>query len=334
MSISYLNANTDTIRDLFTKTNETIENVNVLLLGSSGTITDATTLGGHGVDFFGKAATTLTASGLVSGGGTLGANSTFTVTAASAANVARGTVTNVAVTPASLRMTALNLPAANTMAIGTANSMWVNIFGNTSIASFGTAPVGVIRYGMFSNSIIVQHNSARIRVPGAANFTTTIGDRYETISLGSGVWAINFIGRVSGKSVVPPSWSDVSSKPTTISGFGITDAASLTTTDQILSGGAVVSPHEISTGNVTLDPGLSPLQYITNNGAFTITAPANDGSMVLLVTNGASAGTITFSGFTVGTNTGDALTTTNGNKFMISVVRIFGTTTYSIKALQ
>ena len=40
-------------------------------------------------------------------------------------------------------------------------------------------------------------------------------------------------------------------------------------------------------------------QFITNNGAFTITAPASDCAVDILVTNGASAGAITFTGFTI-----------------------------------
>lgn len=104
--------------------------------------------------------------------------------------------------------------------------------------------------------------------------------------------------------------------------------------DQTISGGANVTSLSQSTGNITVDCGARPLQYITNNGAYTITAPSNDGSGVLLVTNGASAGATTFSGFTVGSNTGDALTTTNTNKFMIFIIRINGTSSYTIKALQ
>jgi hypothetical protein len=55
---------------------------------------------------------------------------------------------------------------------------------------------------------------------------------------------------------------------------------------------------------------------------------------VLKVTNAASASTITFSGFSVGSNTGDALDTTNGHKFMIFVYRVGGDSTYAVKALQ
>lgn len=104
--------------------------------------------------------------------------------------------------------------------------------------------------------------------------------------------------------------------------------------DQTISGGANVTSLSQSTGNITIDCGARPLQSITNNGAYTITAPSNDGSCVLLVTNGASAGATSFSGFTVGSNTGDAMTTTNTNKFKIYIDRINGTSSYTIQALQ
>jgi hypothetical protein len=103
---------------------------------------------------------------------------------------------------------------------------------------------------------------------------------------------------------------------------------------QTISGGATVTSNSIATGSFTVDCGARPLHYVTNNGAYTITAPAADGSCMVLVTNGASAGATTFSGFTVSSNTGDSLTTTNTSKFVISVVRINGTSTYIVKALQ
>jgi len=104
--------------------------------------------------------------------------------------------------------------------------------------------------------------------------------------------------------------------------------------DQLIAGGARVTSKSLTTGSITLDPGDRPLQYITNGGAFTITAPANDGSLVLLVTNNSSAAAITFSGFTVGTSVGDALTTTNTSKFVIYIYRANSVAWYSIQALQ
>lgn len=110
--------------------------------------------------------------------------------------------------------------------------------------------------------------------------------------------------------------------------------AALNIADQTLTGGANVTSLSQSTGNITVDCGARPLQFITNNGAYTITAPANDGSCILMVTNGASAGATTFSGFTVGSSTGDPLTTTNTNKFYVWIGRINSVATYTIKALQ
>lgn len=89
-----------------------------------------------------------------------------------------------------------------------------------------------------------------------------------------------------------------------------------------------------TTGTLTPDPTLGNYQYYTNNGAHTLGAPSSDCAMNILITNGASAGTITFSGYSVGSYTGDSLTTTNSHKFLLNVVRINGVSTYMIKALQ
>jgi hypothetical protein len=104
---------------------------------------------------------------------------------------------------------------------------------------------------------------------------------------------------------------------------------------QTITGGFAVTPNNLGAlANFTLNPLLGNYQYGTNNAAFTLTAPTVDCAVDILVTNGASAGAITFSGFTVGASIGDALTTTNAQKFIISIRRINATSTYTIKALQ
>lgn len=102
-----------------------------------------------------------------------------------------------------------------------------------------------------------------------------------------------------------------------------------------ISAGYTLSPYSITTGSFTVTPANGNYQYVTNNGAYTITAPSSDCAVDILVTNGSSAGATTFTGFTVASgNTGDALTTTNTNKFVISIRRINSVSTYTIKALQ
>ena len=110
--------------------------------------------------------------------------------------------------------------------------------------------------------------------------------------------------------------------------------SSNTKPNQLLRGGANVVAFPLPTGSFTVNCGLGPLQYITNGGAYTITAPVQDGSCIILVTNNGSAGSTTFTGFTVGTNTGASLTTTNTSKFSISIWRINGVSGYTIFAHQ
>lgn len=92
--------------------------------------------------------------------------------------------------------------------------------------------------------------------------------------------------------------------------------ASLNTEDQTLAGGARVTVKDlgtVSSGTVTPDPGDRPMQKYTNNGAHTLAPGTNVGAYLLTITNGASAGAITTSGWDL--VTGDSFTTTNGHKF-------------------
>lgn len=103
---------------------------------------------------------------------------------------------------------------------------------------------------------------------------------------------------------------------------------------QQIVGGYSIKPYNlVNIPNTTINPLLGNYQYGNNTGAFTFTAPTVDCAVDILVTNTAAAGSISFSGFTVG-STGDTLTTTNGHRFLISFRRINGISTYLIKALQ
>ena len=108
--------------------------------------------------------------------------------------------------------------------------------------------------------------------------------------------------------------------------------------NQTITGGYLITPYSIGTATagatVNSQAQFGNYQYYTNNGAHTLAAPTADCAIDILITNGASAGAITFSGFTVGAVTGDALTTTNGHKFVVSIRRINAISTYTIKALQ
>jgi hypothetical protein len=107
--------------------------------------------------------------------------------------------------------------------------------------------------------------------------------------------------------------------------------------NQTITGGYTLAPFDAGTkssGTFTPNATNGNYQYYTNGGAHTVAAPSSDCAIDLLITNNSSAGSITFSGFTVNSNIGEPLTTTNGHKFILSIRRINGTATYTIKALQ
>lgn len=111
--------------------------------------------------------------------------------------------------------------------------------------------------------------------------------------------------------------------------------AALNVADQALTGGVVVtslSLGTVSSGTTTPDPGDRPLQHYTNNGAHTLGVSANAGSIILDITNGASAGAITTSAFTK--VSGDSFTTTNGNKFRCQIVIGNAGSTLNVQAMQ
>ena len=106
--------------------------------------------------------------------------------------------------------------------------------------------------------------------------------------------------------------------------------------NQSISGGAVIVPHNLGTigsGTLIANSGLGALQFLTNNGAFSIQAPINPGSLVIEVTNGPSAGAITFIGFNVSLNIGENYLLTSGYVYFLSIIKI-NRATYLWKATQ
>jgi hypothetical protein len=112
--------------------------------------------------------------------------------------------------------------------------------------------------------------------------------------------------------------------------------AYLNVPSQLYTGGIHPQAYGNGTGSgtTTIDCGNGPIQTLYNNGGFTLAMSANDGSCVVRINNGPSAGTITFSGFSEGSNTGDSLNTTNNNYFDIALTRINAKPHYLISALQ
>jgi hypothetical protein len=110
------------------------------------------------------------------------------------------------------------------------------------------------------------------------------------------------------------------------------------TADELTAGfsSATVDAGTKSSGTFTPTPDSGNFQHFTNGGAHTLGVPTKNCTMVLLMKNNASAGTLTTSGFTL--VDGDTLATTNGHEFFLYITRYNdGSTTFSaltVKALQ
>lgn len=111
----------------------------------------------------------------------------------------------------------------------------------------------------------------------------------------------------------------------------------LSSASAVLTAGYTATPHDlgtITTGTVKPDPANGNFQKMVANGAYTLAAPDAAGSyaITVLVTNGASAGATTESGFTK--SSGDDFTTVNGDDFLLYITKVDGFTSILKEALQ
>lgn len=92
----------------------------------------------------------------------------------------------------------------------------------------------------------------------------------------------------------------------------------------------------VTGGTLTISPLAGFFQSVTNGGAFTLQASTSYyGTIVLHVTNNASAGAVTFGGDFLKKYPSGTLTTTNGDKFVITVYFFgAGKADYSIQPRQ
>ena len=88
----------------------------------------------------------------------------------------------------------------------------------------------------------------------------------------------------------------------------------------------------VASGSVTLDEANGNFQSITGNGAFTLNPQTNPSTIVIQLTNSSSASTITVSNYD--TVTGDDLTTTNGDDFLLFSTVIGSFQNLNVVALQ
>ncbi len=107
--------------------------------------------------------------------------------------------------------------------------------------------------------------------------------------------------------------------------------------DDALTGGYTTTADNdgtFSSGTYTPTPSGGNMKRIVNGGAFTLAAPSASGdyTMVIQITNNATAGAITLSGFNK--TSGNPFTTTNGHDFFVYITKCNGFTLANTVALQ
>lgn len=216
--------------------------------------------------------------------------------------------------------------AVSVISSGTNEGLTLNAKGTGAISiggsSTGQVQLAVGGGGVFLGSATIV-SSGSLSVTGSdANFAA--GGNRSFMDVGR-MGSLNGGGAAIGLSIVVNGGAALT--------FNTSGQISGTTA---IAGGASVTSQSLTTGSITVDCTTRPLQQIVGStSAWSITAPSTDSSCIIKLTNAASSAVVpSFSGFSVGTNTGDPLTAVGSSAFIIWIARIGGTSTYSVKALQ
>ncbi|MBT9177369.1 MAG: hypothetical protein DDT20_01702 [Firmicutes bacterium] len=115
--------------------------------------------------------------------------------------------------------------SAATTDIGAAASNNVDISGTATITSFGTAAEGINRRGRFTGILTLTQHATALILPGGANITTAVNDRYEARSLGIGNWIVTRYQRADGTALVAAAGVTGANPTATVSGTVVNGAA-------------------------------------------------------------------------------------------------------------
>lgn len=230
-----------------------------------------------------------------------------------------------------LSMQGTTIPSSGTINLSAATGPLIDISGTTTVTAV-TLTNGLWRIARATGAFLLTASSSLI-VNGSTtvNYTTKVNDLliFATEGGNTNVWIVGAAVNTFLDSVFRVQNVTDPTKQWGLSLAGITTgqtrlmtppdsnyiAAALDVANQVITGGARVTSNgagTITTGTVTLDPGTRPLWDYTNNGAHTLAPGTNRGTIVLDITNGASAGIITISGWTKVVGTFD---TTNAHVF-------------------
>ena len=196
----------------------------------------------------------------------------------------------------------------------------------------------------FNGSKKLETTSNGISVTGGITLTGNVDGR-DVATDGTKLDGIEASADVTDTANVTAAGALMDSELTDLAGvkaLDTTDILFADVADQLTAGftAALDNDGTKSSGTYTANEDTGNTKAIVNGGSFTLAPPTADSNeaihMQILVTNNASAGAITTSGFTK--VAGDSFDTTNGNDFLcyVDVINKGGTTysTLNVRALQ
>lgn len=214
-------------------------------------------------------------------------------------------------------VTEVPVASSATTDIGNNYGPVISITGTTNITSFGTNYKGAI-FIRFAGALTLTHSSSLV-LPGAADITTIAGDACIAIPIGNPAsgWRIAAYCRMSqgliddiavktSTTYADPSWltslawSKITGKPTTIAGYGITDAPTKTGTGASGTWGIDITGSAAQLGGMAagayIQKQVSTLATITGTGTAIVAtqSPATSGVKVvdaIIVTGNSGAAT-------------------------------------------
>lgn len=226
-------------------------------------------------------------------------------------------------------------PTLVTPALGVATATSVNKLALTAPATSATLTIADGKTLTVNNSLAFSGtDSTTMTLPGSSATLAGLGVAQTWTAVQTYTNSdLKLLGSSTGATTFTSANAGASNFTLTVPATSGT-IAELDVADQVVSGGANVTSLSQSTGNITVDCGARPTQYITNGGAFTITAPASDGNCILDMENNGTAGAVTLSGFSPNTMGGATLDTTNGHNFRLFVSRVHAHSSIYAVALQ
>ena len=244
--------------------------------------------------------------------------------------------------------------------VGTAANSWTNTsitIANNWANSVGTAAnswtnTSITIANVWANSVATAANnwsnsyanSVGTRANAWANSVGTAANLF-TSSTVAGANTISIAAFTQANAALSYGFTALSNATGTLNGsltansFNVVNGGA--SIGKTIYGGFKVNTFNIGTitsgGAFTADAANGNYQCFVNSSFgsnMTITAPAADCAIDYLYVNSSAAGSVGLSGFTAGTATGSAQTFATGEKFILSIRRINGTSTYCFYALQ